>query len=214
MSSWKTAPILGDFLTTNEGLKKFDERILPETSLFMQSADLLYRIEREVIPAMKRGHIVILDRGLQTLIVRGLMIGMSDEQLRSGLLWWRNSIYKELFDKAHTIHITVDSETSLKRLTKRAWKEKQKILKKSTKEKLDGTLLALHFINTLVYAPDGKKMTRSDKKEFIRKTQSQIIDSYTTVFHSEKTKAIEIDGMQKSKDIAENLKRQVLEMII
>lgn len=214
VSSWKTAPILGDFLTTNEGLKKFDERILPETSLFMQSADLLYRIEREVIPAMKRGHIVILDRGLQTLIVRGLMIGMSDEQLRSGLLWWRNSIYKELFDKAHTIYITVDSETSLKRLTKRAWKEKQKILKKSSKEKMDGTLLTLHFINTLVYAPDGKKMTRSDKKEFIRKTQSQIIDSYTTIFQAEKTKAIEIDGMQKSRDIAENLKRQVLEMII
>ena len=54
VSSWKTAPILGDFLKTNEGLKKFDERVLPETSLFMQSADLLYRIEREVIPAMKR----------------------------------------------------------------------------------------------------------------------------------------------------------------
>ncbi len=54
VSSWKTAPILGDFLQTNESLKKFDERILPETSLFMQSADLLYRIEREVIPAMKR----------------------------------------------------------------------------------------------------------------------------------------------------------------
>ncbi len=47
---------------------------------------------------------------------------------------------------------------------------------------MDGTLLTLHFINTLVYAPDGKKMTRSDKKDFIRKTQSQIIDSYTTVF--------------------------------
>lgn len=214
MSSWKTAPILGDFLTTNESLKKFDERILPETSLFMQSADLLYRIEREVIPAMKRGHIVILDRGLQTLIVRGLMIGMSDEQLRSGLLWWRNSIYKELFDRAHTIHITVDSETSLKRLTKRAWKEKQKLLKKGNKDKMDGTLLTLHFINTLVYAPDGKKMTRSDKREFIRKTQSQIIDSYVSVFQSEKTKAIEIDGMQKTRDIAENLKRQVLEMII
>ncbi len=214
VSSWKTAPILWDFLTTNENLKKFDERILPETSLFMQSADLLYRIEREVIPAMKRWHIVILDRGLQTLIVRGLMIGMSDEQLRTGLLWWRNSIYKELFDKAHTIHITVDSETSLNRLTKRAWKEKQKFLRKWEKEKTEGTLLALHFINTLVYAPDGKKMTRSDKKDFIRKTQAQIIDSYTTVFQSEKNKAIEINGMQKSAEIANDLKRQVLEMII
>jgi dTMP kinase len=130
VSSWKTAPILGDFLHTNESLKKFDERILPETSLFMQSADLLYRIEREVIPAMKRGHIVILDRGLQTLIVRGLMIGMSEEQLRTGLLWWRNSIYKELFDRAHTMYITVDPETSLARLTKRAYKERQRLLKK------------------------------------------------------------------------------------
>ena len=79
---------------------------------------------------------------------------------------------------------------------------------------MDGTLLTLHFINTLVYAPDGKKMTRSDKKEFIRTTQSQIIDSYANVFQSDKTKAIEIDGMQKTKDIAENLKKQVLEMII
>lgn len=214
ISSWKTAPILGDFLTTNESLKKFDERVLPETGLFMQSADLLYRIEREVIPAMKRGHIVILDRGLQTLIVRGLMIGMSDEQLRTGLLWWRNTIYKELFDRAHTIHITVDAETSLARLTKRTWKEKQKLLGKQEKEKMDGTLLTLHFINTLVYAPDGKKMTRSDKKGFIRKTQAQIIESYNKVFQTEKSKAIEIDGMQKSWDIAEDLKKQVLEMII
>ena len=79
---------------------------------------------------------------------------------------------------------------------------------------MDGTLLTLHFINTLVYAPDGKKMTRQDKKNFIRKTQSQIIDTYTGVFHSEKHRAIEIDGMQKTKDIAQGLKTQVLEMII
>jgi hypothetical protein len=79
---------------------------------------------------------------------------------------------------------------------------------------MDGTLLTLHFINTLVYAPDGKKMTRQDKKAFIRKTQSQIIDSYTGVFQSEKSKTLEIDGNQKTKDIAMILKNQVLEMII
>lgn len=214
VSSWKTAPIIWDFLKTNEALKKFDERILPETSLFMQSADLLYRLEREVIPAMKRWDIVILDRGLQTLIVRWIMIGMSENQLRTGLLWWRNTIYKELFDRAHTIHITVDSETSLTRLTKRAWKERQKLLSKDEKEKMDWTLLALHFINTLVYAPDGKKMTRRDKKEFIKKTQAQIIEAYSNAFTWEKNKAIEINGMQKPKLIAEDLKKQVLEIII
>ena len=67
----------------NDGLKKSDERILPETGVLFQSADLLYRIEREIIPALKRNHIVIMDRGIHTLIVRGLMIGMSEEQLRT-----------------------------------------------------------------------------------------------------------------------------------
>jgi hypothetical protein len=57
-------------------------------------------------------------------------------------------------------------------------------------------------------------MTRQDKKTFIRKTQSQIIDTYTTVFSGEKHKAIEIDGVQKTQDISINLKNQVLEMII
>lgn len=79
---------------------------------------------------------------------------------------------------------------------------------------MDGTLLTLHFINTLIYAPDGKKMTRQDKKAFIRNTQSQIIDRYSNVFSSEKSKAIEIDGMKKTREIALILKNQVLEMII
>ena len=93
----------------------------------MQAADLLYRIEREVIPALKQNHIVILDRGIQTLIVRGLMIGMNDTQLRTGLLWWRNTIYKELFDKAMTIFISINTDESLKRLQKRAIKEKRRV---------------------------------------------------------------------------------------
>lgn len=198
----------------NERLPKFDERILPESGLFMQAADLLYRIEREVIPALKRGEIAILDRGLQTLIVRGLMIGMSDDQLRTGLLWWRNTIYKELFDKALTIYISVDSETSLTRLARRTWKERRKLLNPRERRKTDGTLLTLHHINTLVYAPDGKKMTRNDKKAFIRKTQSQIIDTYTDVFRAEPTPIVEIDGLQDKETITENLQKQVMDIIM
>jgi thymidylate kinase len=169
ISSWKNCPILGDFLKANEALKKTDERILPETNLFLQSADLVYRIEREVIPAMKKGHTVILDRGPQTLIVRGLMLSMSEHQLRDGLLWWRNTIYHELFDKAITIELTVTLDESLKRLKRRAMKENDSLSK--SEKKSEGTLLGLDFINSLVYSPEGKKMTRNDKRLFIKKTQ-------------------------------------------
>lgn len=62
ISDWKSSSIIGGFLSQNEALMKVDERILPETNLFLQAADLLYRIEREIIPALKLGQIVIMDR--------------------------------------------------------------------------------------------------------------------------------------------------------
>ncbi len=212
VSEWKSAPIIWDFLKGNEALQKTDERILPETNLFFQAADLLYRIEREVIPALKKNHIVIMDRGMETLIVRGLMIGMNLEQLKKWLLWWRNSIYKELFDKALTIEITVGLEESLKRLQKRALKWNKSLTKNGKRS--EWTLLALDFINNLVYSAEGKKMTRNDKKAFVRKTQWSIIDTYKNVFEVKTSKVIYINGETSLKDITKDLQRKVVDTII
>ncbi len=212
VSEWKSAPIIWDFLKGNESLQKTDERILPETNLFFQAADLLYRIEREVIPALKKNHIVIMDRGMETLIVRGLMIGMNLEQLKKWLLWWRNSIYKELFDKALTIEITVGLEESLKRLQKRALKWNKSLTKNGKRS--EWTLLALDFINNLVYSAEGKKMTRNDKKAFVRKTQWSIIDTYKNVFEVKTSKVIYINGETSLKDITKDLQRKVVDTII
>lgn len=214
ISEWKTAPVISSFLHQNERLHKFSDRILPETSLFMQTADFLYRIEREVIPALKQGHIVLLDRGLHTLIDRGLMIGMSDVQLRTGLLWWRNTIYKELFDHAKTIYFSIDADESLRWLQARTVEEqKREIRGKKWSHKVDGTILTLQFINTLVYAPDGKKMTRHDKKVFIRDTQTNIIETYKRVFQDENVQYIEINGNQSKNALTSILKKRVVDML-
>ena len=211
ISSWKDCPILWDFLKANEALKKSDERILPETNLFLQSADLIYRIEREVIPAMKKWHTVILDRGPQTLIVRGLMLGMSEHQLRDGLLWWRNTIYHELFDKAITIELSISLEESLKRLKSRALKENMGL--NNSKKKSEGTLLGLDFINSLVYSPEGEKMTRNDKRQFIQKTQSDIINTYKRVFAKETGKTIALTGEWTLREVEYVLKRSIVDSI-
>lgn len=211
VSSWKTAPLLGDFMKHNDSLKKVDERVIPETGVFLQSADLLYRIEREVIPALKKNHIVILDRGIHTLIVRGMMIGMTETQLRTGLLWWRNTLYKELFDKAITVHLSVTQEESIKRIQKR---ESAALAKSGKKRKGEWTLLALHFIDTVKYAPDGKKMTRNDKTEFVHKTQAQIIHTYNDVFQSEKSPYIEIDGTLSMKKMESLLQKRVIDAVV
>lgn len=215
VSEWKSAPVLSSFMFQNESLNKFADRILPETSLFMQMADLLYRIEREVIPALKQWHIVLLDRWIQTLMVRWYMIWMTETQIREWLLWWRNSIYKELFDNAQTIYFSIDMAESLKRLQARTIKQqKEYIGKKFSKAKYDGTLLALHMTNSLVYAPDGKKMTRHDKKLFVRNTQEQIIQTYIRVFQDETWKYSEINWMQTKKELTEILKKRIVDMIV
>jgi thymidylate kinase len=211
ISSWKNCPILWDFLKENEALKKFDERVLPETNLFLQAADLLYRIEREVIPAMKKWNVVILDRGPQTLIVRGLMLGMSTHQLRDGLLWWKNTIYRELFDKAITIELTISLDESLKRLKRRAIAENTSLTK--SEKKAEGTLLGLDFINSLVYSPEGKKMTRNDKRQFIKKTQNDIIETYKKVFKEETGKGIQLTGEGTLKEVEYTLKRKIIDSI-
>lgn len=212
VSEWKSAPIIGNFLKANESLQKIDERILPETSLFFQSADLLYRIEREIIPALKKNHIVLMDRGMETLIVRGVMIGMSIDQVKKWLLWWRSTIYKELFDKAITIELTVGLEESLKRLQKRAFKENGSLTKNGKRS--EWTLLALDFINNLIYSPEGKKMTRNDKKAFVRKTQWGIIDTYRSVFEAKASRVICINGEGNMKLIEKDLQRKVVDTIL
>jgi thymidylate kinase len=208
VSSWKSAPIIGDFLHENEAKKKIDERILPETNLLFQSADLLYRIEREVIPALKKNKIVILDRGTDTLVVRGIILGMSQIQIENGILWWKNTIYKELFQKALTVYITVDWKTSLERLKRRA-KSEMKVQKK-----WEWTLLTLHFINSTTYAPDGKKMTRNDKNIFIHHAQEKIIKTYESVFSKKENHIICIDWNKDMDSITSTLNTKIVDIIL
>ena len=208
VSEWKSE-VIGQFLHGNDYLKKADERILPETNLFLQTADFLYRLEREVIPALKKNHIVILDRGLHTLLVRGIMIGMHEEsQLERGLFWWRNTIYKELFDHAYKVYVTISLNESLKRLGKRA--ESLKIKKNHT----EGTILTLSFINTLVYAPDGKKLTRHDKQMYVKRTQARIIDTYAHVFRDLDENTIVLDGECDTKTMRKNLEEKIIDILL
>ena len=57
-------------------------------------------------------------------------------------------------------------------------------------------------------------MTRNDKKEFVHKTQAQIIRTYNDVFHDEKSPYIEIDGTLSMKKMQEILKRRIVDTIL
>ncbi len=104
--------------------------------------------------------------------------------------------------------MTISLDESLKRLGKRA--ELLKVKKHHT----EGTILTLSFINTLVYAPDGKKLTRHDRQLYVKRTQARIIDTYAHVFRDIHVNSTILDGECDMKVMKKNLEEKVIDMIL
>lgn len=194
--SWKDAPHFREYFEQHD-TKKAGEAASPEAHLFLQVADLLYQIERKVVPNLLKGHTVIMDRSIPTIVIRGLNLGHTIEQLETGLLWFTHTIYRDLFAKATTIFLSVSAKKSLERITKRG--------KKEGAETGEGTLLSLQMLQNLTYMPDGEKLTKSAKRRLVEKLQETYITSYKHYFTHHK--ALIIDANQSKKDVSNDIFR-------
>ncbi len=191
--SWKDAPHFRDYFTQNE-LKKGVDIATPESHLLLQVADMLYQIERKVIPHLIKGHTVIMDRALPTIVIRGLTLGHTLQQLENGLLWFANSIYRELFERATTIFLSVHAKKTLENMTKRAKKDG---------DSGEGTLLSLHMVQNLRYMPDGEKLTKKAKRRLVEKLQETYVTSYQHYFAHHP--AVTIDANQDKKIVFQQI---------
>lgn len=155
---------------------------------------MLYQIERKVIPNLLKGHTVIMDRSIPTIVIRGLGLGHTLEQLERGLLWFSHTVYRDLFAKATTVFLDVSARTSLERIAERS---------KEEDGDGEGTLLSLQMIKNLKYMPDGEKLTKKAKRRLVEKLQETYVTSYRHYFthHS----AIVIDGNEGKKNVAQAL---------
>jgi thymidylate kinase len=185
--AWKDAPHFRDFFLDHDN-KKGRETVSPEAHLMLQIADMLYQIEKKVIPNLIKGHTVIMDRALPTIVIRWLSIGHTIEQIEKGLLWFTNTVYRDLFAKATTLFLSVSARKSLQRIAKR---------KKDTWDAGEGTLLSLQMINNLRYLPDGEKLTTSAKRRLVEKLQETYITSYKHYFAHHEGIIIDANGGKK-----------------
>jgi len=191
--SWKDAPHFRDYFAQHE-IKKGADVATPEAHLFLQVADMLYQIERKVIPNLLKGHTVIMDRSIPTIVIRGLGLGHTLEQLEKGLLWFSHTVYRDLFAKATTVFLDVSARTSLERIAERA---------KDDDEEGEGTLLSLQMIKNLKYMPDGEKLTKKAKRRLVEKLQETYVTSYRHYFSHHP--AIIIDGNEGKKNVSQAL---------
>lgn len=134
-----------------------------------------------------------MDRALPTIVIRGLSLGHTLDQLENGLLWFKNTVYKDLFEKATTVYLEVSAEKTLERIKKRAKKG----------EEGEGTLLSFQMINNLKYLPDGEKLTKKAKRRLVEKLQETYITSYGHYFSHHD--GIKVDANKSSDEVFEDM---------
>jgi len=103
-SEWNSSPIVGQ--TTRVGKKK--RMLTPLTFSLIHAADFADRMERQMLPALKAGTVVLADRYIYTAFARDAARGVDRE--------WLRRLYSFAVRPTVTFYFDVPLEESLKRI--------------------------------------------------------------------------------------------------
>ncbi len=107
-SEWNSSPIVK--ATTRRGKRK---RVLtPLTFSLIHATDFADRVEREIVPALKAGAIVLADRYVYTAFARDVVRGVDPR--------WVRSLYRFAVVPTTTFYFRVPLDVALKRIL--AWR--------------------------------------------------------------------------------------------
>jgi dTMP kinase len=103
-SEWNSSPLVK--ATTKKGKKK--QMLSPTSFSLIHAADLADRMERQIMPALKAGAIVLADRYVYTAFGRDVARGVSPE--------WVRKVYRFAVQPTVAFYFRVPLEESLKRI--------------------------------------------------------------------------------------------------
>ena len=103
-SEWNSSPLVK--ATTKKGKKK--QMLTPASFSLIHAADMADRLERQILPALKAGAIVLADRYIYTAFGRDVARGVSPE--------WVRKVYAFAVEPTVAFYFRVPLEESLQRI--------------------------------------------------------------------------------------------------
>ena len=103
-SEWNSSPIVR--ATTSRGKRR--RLLTPLTFSLIHATDFSERVEREIVPALKAGAIVLADRYVYTAFARDVVRGMDPS--------WVRSLYRFAASPTRAFYFRVPLEIALKRI--------------------------------------------------------------------------------------------------
>lgn len=103
-SEWNSSPLVKE--TTRRGKRK--QMLTPTTFSLIHATDLADRIERQIIPGLKAGSIVLADRYIYTAFARDVTRGVSPR--------WVRDLYRFAVKPTIAFYFSVPLDISLRRI--------------------------------------------------------------------------------------------------
>lgn len=216
VSSWKSAPIISDYL---RNLDQLDEQPSALALSLIVAADLNERVQKEILPALNRGKVVLCDRYTYTGLVRDKVVNNIDTE-------WLSEVYSFAPKPDMVFYFQVNDATSVQRVDDRMQeglallvaKLRKKHGKVSEKrigkliEKLKGSMtngsMAGSMVDTLqslrkgekVYQVNGDPLTEEIAQQQRMELVNHLIAEYNVL--AKKERFIPVDAMKPINDVS------------
>lgn len=215
-SSWKSAPIVSDYL---RDLDKLDEQPSPLALSLIVAADLNERVQKEIVPALERGKVVICDRYTYTGLVRDKVVNNIDTA-------WLEDVYSFAPKPDMVFYFQVNDATSVERVDQRMQEGLARLVKKLRKkhgkvsekkiskliDKLKGSMAsgstAGSMVDTIqslrkgerIYQVNGDPLTEEIAQQQRMELVNHLIAEYNSL--AKKQKFVEVDAMKPIQDVS------------
>ncbi len=216
VSSWKSGPIVSDYL---RNLDKLEEQPSALALSLIVAADLNERVQKEIAPALAHGKVVLCDRYTYTGLVRDKVVNAIDTA-------WLEDVYSFAPTPDMVFYFQVNDATSVQRVDHRMQeglanlvkKLRQKHGKVSEKkvgkliEKLKGSMtngsMAGSMVDTLHALRKGEKIYQVNgdplTEEIAHKQRMQLVNNLIAEYNAlaKKQRFVEVDAMKPIKDVS------------
>lgn len=216
VSSWKSAPIVSDYL---RDLDKLDEQPSPLALSLIVAADLNERVQKEIVPALERGQVVICDRYTYTGLVRDKVVNNIDTAWLEGIYSFAPKpdmvFYFQVNDATSVERVDQRMQEGLARLVKKLRKKHGKVSEKKISkliDKLKGSMTngstAGSMVDTIqalrkgerIYQVNGDPLTEEIAQQQRMELVNHLIAEYNTI--AKKQHFVEVDAMKPISDVS------------
>jgi dTMP kinase len=208
VSRWRGSAEIGSYL---KDLAAANAKLCPYAFSALHAADFADRLDREILPALAKGKIVICDRYFYTELVRDAALGLPAA--------WSKKLFPSAPEPDLILHLDVSLHTAFARVAERV-KRGTRIagcFNKSLRAAETGSLITSLDTTTgskfaARYSETGEPLSISDREKMKFRFQLAVKDGYHAIF-ANRPGVVQLDAERRTGEVFLTAQRAIDELL-